>query len=148
MSSSLVWKVIHLGENNESETIITSPFPVHYSPLQLTRKTCCRVSSKLSHVFAFLDLLKENHRSILLQINFKYLMWEFAFGEWDFGIVFVSDPSVPTVLTCDCLGLMPRSTVPSSHLCRRYLGFLFWPFGRQRLLFLETRGLLRNRVDV
>lgn len=69
-----MWKVIHLGENNESETIITSPFPVHYSPLQLTRKTCCLVSSKLSHVLAFLHLLKVNHGLILVQINFKYIM--------------------------------------------------------------------------
>lgn len=83
MSSSLVWKAIHLGENNESETIITSPFPVHYSPLQLTRKICCCAGCKLTHVLAFLDLHKVNHGVILVQINMYLIIDIWRVRLWD-----------------------------------------------------------------
>lgn len=70
-----------------SETITASLFPVHYSPLQLTRKVCFCVGCKLSPVIAFSDLHKVNHRQTLVQINMDLII---DIGGLGLGMGFVS----------------------------------------------------------
>lgn len=132
MSSSLVWKLIHLGENNESETIITSPFPVRSSPLQLTRKTWRCVSCKLTRVLAVLDLPQVNRGALLGQMNFKYITWEFYICRVSIRDGLCLRLKHHDILRCDYQHLTPRGTILSSRL--------------SRVISFSSAGRLRGRV--